>query len=162
MYVCTAFVFAVAASRGGSWKILCPFAPHLSIYIKSFLVEAQIRHLVYDTFVSPWPEFMTPRCPFRGPKGMFVAVLRVPLFYVKGTFHVSVFLSGRIFSPAKVISHWFEFSCTLLSYISPNRLRLKATPRREAWAGSRRDTFARKATTDLQVLFQECAARMWF
>jgi len=125
MYVCTAFVFAVAASSGGSRKILCPFAPHLSVYIKSFLVGAQIRHLVYDTFVSPWPEFMTPRCPFRGPKGMFVAVLRVPLFYVKGTFHVSVFLTGRLFSPAKVISHRFEFSCTLLSYVSPNRLRLK-------------------------------------
>jgi hypothetical protein len=56
---------------------------------------------------------------------MFVAVLRVPLFYVKGTFHVSVFLTGRLFSPAKVISHRFEFSCTLLSYVSPNRLRLK-------------------------------------
>jgi len=38
MYVCTAFVFAVADSRGGSWKILCLFAPHLSVYIKSFLV----------------------------------------------------------------------------------------------------------------------------
>ena len=56
---------------------------------------------------------------------MFVAVLRVRLFYVKETFHVSVFLTGRLFSPAKVISHRFEFSCTLLSYVSPNRLRLK-------------------------------------
>jgi len=83
---------------------------------------------------------------------MFVAVLRVPLFYVKGTFHVSFFNRSPLplreihFAPVRILLH-----LAFLRFAEPPSS--EATPRREAWACSRRDTFVSESDYGLQVLF---------